>query len=88
MTLPSGSVSAFPFYLEIKMDQSSFWMVWNPQGNQPAYQHPTRDSAIAEAERLARKCPGHQFYVLAATDLRVCDNMQRVALWPEQEIPF
>lgn len=81
-------VTRLPFYLEIAMDQSSFWMVWNPQGNQPTYKHPTRDSAVAEAERLARKCPGDQFYILAATDLRVCDNMQRVTLWPEQEIPF
>lgn len=55
-------------------------MVWNPSRNPPTYQHPDRLSAINEAERLARLNPGDEFYVLAATDLRCVDNMQRVEL--------
>lgn len=43
-----------------------FWMVWNPQRHSPTYRHPTMDSAIAEAERLARMTPGEVFIVLEA----------------------
>lgn len=43
-----------------------FWMVWNPQGHAPTFQHITVESARAEAERLSRLNPGHRFYVLSA----------------------
>jgi hypothetical protein len=67
----------------------SFHLVWNPSGHNPNFRHPDRDSAITEAERLARAHPGQQFFVLAATDLRIVDAMQRIELQPTVfEPPF
>lgn len=68
------------------MTDIAFWMVWNPQGTQPVHQHETEQSAIAEAERLARLNQGQRFYVLEATELRVVDPMTRVHL--ERGMPF
>jgi len=59
-----------------------FWMVWNPQVAHPPpmAKHHKRSEAIAEAERLAMKCPGSSFYVLEAIELRRVDSMQRISL--------
>lgn len=43
-----------------------FWVVWNPQGNNPTMRHQSREAAQDEAERLARINPGQNFYVLAS----------------------
>ena len=43
-----------------------FWLVWNPNGRSPTYQHTSRDSANAEAERLASLNPMQDFIVLKA----------------------
>lgn len=67
-------------------DGLTFWMVWSPQGRPPTHQHPTHAMAVAEAERLARHCPGQRFYVLEATDMRELNHMKRVSL--ERPIPF
>ncbi len=45
---------------------NEFWMVYNPQGGAPTYQHSSFQQAKAEAERLARMNPGQSFYVLQA----------------------
>lgn len=42
-----------------------FWLVWNPSGRSPVYEHPSYESARHEAERLARGNAGNRFYVLA-----------------------
>lgn len=44
--------------------QPTFWMVYDPQGRAPTYQHTSENNAIHEAERLATLFPGHNFYVL------------------------
>lgn len=68
---------------------NQFWMVWNPNRNQPVYRHDTEASAETEAERLARLNPGEQFFVLEAVGLRCVDNMQRVNLRDAGDgIPF
>lgn len=41
-----------------------FYLVWNPRKEFPKKRHATAIEAIAEAERLAEKYPGHHFYVL------------------------
>lgn len=41
-----------------------FWLVWNPEGRAPTYQHDSEESARSEAERLAKLNPGQSFYVL------------------------
>lgn len=49
------------------IDSKAFWLVWSPTGiYAPTHRHPTRTSATTEAERLAKKCPGHRFFVLEA----------------------
>ena len=68
------------------MDESVFWLVWNPQGRAPMYRHITKHSATVEAERLARINHGQRFYVLQATDYRELDGMQRVRL--DEDQPF
>lgn len=45
-----------------------FWMVWNEGNRSPAFKHWTADSAMIEAERLARQNPGQKFHVLELVD--------------------
>jgi hypothetical protein len=45
-----------------------FWMVYRIGGNGPTYRHLTKEGARQEAARLAEKCPGELFVVLAAVD--------------------
>lgn len=73
---------------------SSFWMVWNPEGNAPRFKHDTIAAAVTEAERLARLNRGAEFYVLMAVEVRQVDDMKRITLHPEGssderfELPF
>jgi len=50
--------------------RKGFYVVWNPAGCAPVYQHATYDLALAEAKRLARCNPGNEFIVLGA--MMVC----------------
>lgn len=59
-----------------------FWMVWNPSGRAPAVRHATEELAEAEAQRLARLCPGQVFIVLKA--LYGC----RAAITPVDRVPL
>jgi len=47
---------------DLKRDK--FWLVWCPRGGTPTVRHFTRNSADAEAERLAEANPGKEFYVV------------------------
>lgn len=69
------------------MDQDKFWLVWSPTGTRPPQQkHPSNESAIAEAKRLARAHRGQQFIVMEATDgFEVNDVRHTVFLRP---VPF
>lgn len=65
-----------------------FWVVWRPGGGGPTMRHPSEESAVKEAERLARKFPGEDLFVLASVcSRRVCD-MVRIDLRPDDGIPF
>lgn len=74
------------------MEEYEFWMVWNPQGRAPAYQHLSRDTAKAEAERLAGVAPGQLFFVLHAvaccrrSDLQWDKCLTRPVM--SDEVPF
>jgi len=65
-----------------------FWLVWNPNGHAPRYQHGTLDQAASEAERLARTNPGQTFIVLESVAALVVDNIQRTDLRPREQLPF
>lgn len=46
-----------------------FYLVWNPAGRSPYFQHMAVDQAVTEAKRLAATNPGHEFYVVKAIGL-------------------
>ena len=76
------------------MDKESlperFFMVWNPTGRPPSYKHRDRDSAEAEAQRLALQNPGQKFVVMASlceyTKVEIQKTMHRGKF--EDDIPF
>lgn len=45
-----------------------FWMVWGAGTRGPNSRHETKESAQAEAKRLAGQHPGMNFIVLSAVD--------------------
>lgn len=44
----------------------TFYLVWNPKGQNPKALHSCESSARMEAERLAKLNPSEEFYVLEA----------------------
>lgn len=64
------------------MSKPNFWIVWNPDGDNPTYRHPTEELAFAEAARLALTCPGHSFIVLRAV------SQFDVTQLSEDDMPF
>lgn len=65
-----------------------FWFVWNPDGRSPTYRHRSEESAVAEAERLARTNPGETFVVLESVCARRVDSMLRLDMRAIDGIPF
>ena len=49
------------------MDRCTFWMVYGLHQSAPTVRHKSEDSALNEAERLARLHPSTTFFVLEAT---------------------
>lgn len=45
------------------------YFIWNPKARFPQCCHATYRLALAEAERLARANPGHDFFIMAASDV-------------------
>lgn len=68
------------------MDDTTFWMVWSPEGRSPTHKHELQSLAAKEAERLARMNPGNTFYVLEAVEARQVNDMKRVVM--QRPIPF
>lgn len=48
------------------MTDARFWLVWRHDGASPTVRHPTSAAAYAEANRLALRHPGAEFFVLEA----------------------
>lgn len=44
-----------------------FWMVWGKGTSRPTMQHPSEESAVIEATRLAGINQGSEFFILEAT---------------------
>lgn len=64
-----------------------FWLVWNENGRSPTHKHGTRQSAKAEAERLARQVRGERFVVLQAMEVCCVTEVHWMAL-TDDEVPF
>lgn len=48
------------------MRKEAFFIVWNPEGQNPRVCHDRFDLAANEAQRLALANPGHDFFVMQA----------------------
>jgi hypothetical protein len=69
--------------------ETKFWVVWQPESGVPTMRHETKQSAITEAERLARGTTGRRFYVLEAERFVVKSDLQHVVFGlDEQEARF
>lgn len=76
-------------------DRVKFWMVWAPAGRAPTYKHHSKESAVLEAQRLAKLNPNSDFYVLKAVGGAVAESpavkpIQMVAQREplDKDIPF
>ena len=70
-------------------EQSAFWCVWNPAGSSPTERHSSMNSAMAEAQRLARKVRGQRFYVLRAEMFYEVSDLRHVVLHIDDDgVPF
>lgn len=72
------------------MRNEGFYVVWCPTTGAPRVRHDSLEKADAEAKRLARQNPLHEFFVLAAIQHVVVDNLRVTTLVPpdEMETPF
>lgn len=66
--------------------ETTFWIVWNPEGRNPKVMHRFHDKAKAEAMRLAIAHPGERFFVMEAIDCYQNNSVQHTVF--EREIPF
>lgn len=71
-----------------KLTYATFWFVWNTNGRNPTYRHTSEASATSEAERLARLHPGETFVVLESVCARRVDDMLRIEMRQDSEVPF
>ena len=68
-------------------DQRMFWLVWNPMGQSPTFQHWTQEAADREATRLALAYPGSRFYVLCAERCIEKNETRVTELAPQEDCP-
>lgn len=73
--------------MAVEKNEPPFWLVWSPQGQPPRYRHRTRSLAEDEALRLARECPGKEFYVLCPVTLVTRADV-RIERFATDDIPF
>lgn len=65
------------------------WLVWNPFGNAPRYQHESFESAQKEAERLAGLHHGVEFFVLETVGVAFKKDIHFIPINNIiEEIPF
>ena len=64
-----------------------FWMVYGGYQSNPTKKHETELEARNEAERLARKQPGQQFYILEVIAICQTKDLEWIEL-PHDDIPF
>lgn len=54
--------------------RTKFWMVYGSGKAAPTKRHTSKESAMAEANRLAKKHPGTEFFVLKAVRGAMADS--------------
>lgn len=64
-----------------------FYLVWNPQGGAPTYQHPSYQDAQVEAKRLARANPDQTFFVLESISGHMKIDVQSFSMNPHVAQP-
>lgn len=68
------------------MNNPNFYMVWNPDRQEPRIQHNSLDAAKAEAKRLAHSHPGEIFIVLVSVGEFVVNDP---AIWTKHDdLPY
>ena len=69
------------------INESTFFLVWNPTSpTPPRHRHDTLEAATAEARRLATLNAGQEFIVLAA--IRSAQRSDPVTITNFDDIPF
>lgn len=72
-----------------KLHDAPFLVVWRDGGGPPTVKHVCHPTALNEARRLARLCPGTRFFVLApVTEVLVTDVIETNFKSPFDELPF
>ena len=66
---------------------NAFWIVWNPQGQNPKHRHANPELARKEAERLAFQNPGQEFIVMLAIGKAIKRDVDWVEV-NEDDLPF
>lgn len=75
--------------MTLRIEQPAFWFVWNPDGRSPVFRHPSCDSALSEAKRLARAFPGQTFIILESVKAVRRDDLLEIDMRPViGDIPF
>jgi hypothetical protein len=57
------------------MDEEYFWIVWKEGESPPRKRHTSKESAEAEAQRLAIKENGQTFFILEAVSCVAANNV-------------
>jgi hypothetical protein len=72
------------------MREELFWMVYGINQGAPAVRDDTYQSAVREAERLARVVPGVKFYVLKSVARAVKVDVETIQIGTDtdDQLPF
>lgn len=52
--------------MKVTYQEPKFWIIWNPERENPTRKHQSLAKAEVEAKRLAKNQPGETFYILSA----------------------
>ena len=66
MTAPRDTAAMATAAAIVERQAADFYMVWTKTGHRPRRVHGLKETAEAEAERLAAETPGKKFIVLHA----------------------
>jgi hypothetical protein len=76
---------------QVPNHEEVFWLVWEPGGHNPTFRHFSYRNAISEAQRLAERNPGKQFYVVKALEYFEKEHVSHTVLLEtedDMDMPF